>query len=100
FLTVTALYRLVPRRRPEWREAMIGGMTFGLLWVSAKLLFVTYSGYATVYVRLYGSLLEIVLMLLWVYYSAVLLLFGAVVAHKLQQHAQAAPPLTAPPATA
>ncbi len=100
FLTVTALYRLVPRRRPEWREAMIGGMTFGLLWVAAKLLFVTYSGYATVYVRLYGSLLEIVLMLLWVYYSAVLLLFGAVVAHKLQQHAQATPPPAAPPAAA
>lgn len=98
FLTVTTLYRFVPRRRPEWREAMIGGMTFGLLWVAAKLLFVTYSGYATVYVRLYGSLLEIVLMLLWVYYSAVLLLFGAVVAHKLQQRAQAITPSTAPPA--
>lgn len=98
FLTVTVLYRLVPRRRPEWREAMIGGMTFGLLWVAAKLLFVTYSGYATVYVKLYGSLLEIVFMLLWVYYSAVLLLFGAVVAHKLQQHAQAAPSSSTPPA--
>lgn len=99
FLTVTGLYRFVPRRRPAWREAMIGGITFGLLWVAAKLLFVTYSGYATVYVRLYGSLLEIVLMLLWVYYSAVLLLFGAVVAHKLQQHAQAAPAPSAQPAT-
>ncbi len=100
FLTVAVLYRFVPRRRPAWREAMIGGMTFGLLWVAAKLLFVTYSGYATVYVKLYGSLLEIVFMLLWVYYSAVLLLFGAVVAHKLQQHAQAAPPPSAPPAAA
>ncbi len=98
FLTVTGLYRFVPRRRPEWREAMIGGITFGLLWVAAKLLFVTYSCYATVYVRLYGSLLEIVLMLLWVYYSAVLLLFGAVVTHKLQQHAQATPFPSAPPA--
>ncbi|MEQ1795073.1 MAG: YihY/virulence factor BrkB family protein [Nitrospira sp.] len=100
FLTVTGLYRFVPRRRPQWREAMIGGMTFGLLWVAAKLLFVTYSGYATVYVKLYGSLLEIVLMLLWVYYSAVLLLFGAVVAHKLQQQAQATPPQAAPPGAA
>lgn len=100
FLTVAGLYRFVPRRPPQWREAMIGGITFGLLWVAAKLLFVTYSGYATVYVRLYGSLLEIVLLLLWVYYSAVLLLFGAVVAHKLQQHAQATPPSTASSAAA
>ncbi|MGA6827881.1 YihY/virulence factor BrkB family protein [Nitrospira sp. NS4] len=92
FLTVSVLYRFVPRRRPAWREAMIGGLTFALLWVAAKLLFVTYSGYATVYVRLYGSLLEIVLMLLWVYYSAGLLLFGAVVTHNLQQRAQAVTP--------
>jgi membrane protein len=87
FLTVTLLYRYVPRRRPGWWEAMVGAMTFGMLWVAAKLLFVTYSGYATVYVRLYGSLLEVVLLLLWVYYSAGLLLLGAVIAHKLQQRA-------------
>lgn len=85
FLTVSLLYRLVPRRRPRWRHAMAGALTFGLLWVSAKLLFVSYSDYATVYARLYGSLLEIVLLLLWVYYSAGLLLFGGIIAHKLQQ---------------
>lgn len=95
FLTVSLLYRYVPRRRPEWREAMAGALTFGVLWVAAKLLFVTYSGYATVYVKLYGSLLEVVLLLLWVYYSAGLLLFGALIAHKLQQRAQvSAPTLT------
>lgn len=88
FLAVTALYRLVPRRRPHWREAMIGALTFSLLWIAAKLLFVTYSTYATVYANLYGSLLEVVLLLLWVYYSAALLLIGAEVAHRLQQQAQ------------
>jgi membrane protein len=85
FLTVSLLYRLVPRRRPRWSQAMAGALTFGLLWVSAKLLFVSYSDYATVYARLYGSLLEVVLLLLWVYYSAGLLLFGGIIARKLQQ---------------
>lgn len=89
FFAVTALYRLVPRRRPHWREAMIGALTFSLLWIAAKLLFVTYSTYATVYAHLYGSLLEIILLLLWVYYSAALLLLGAEVAHRLQQRTQA-----------
>jgi membrane protein len=95
FFAVGFLYRYVPRRRPEWREAMAGAMTFGVLWVSAKLLFVTYSSYATVYVRLYGSLLEVIFLLLWVYYSAGLLLFGAVIAHNLQQRTQI--PSAAPP---
>ncbi len=88
FFAVGFLYRYVPRRRPEWREAMVGAMVFGVLWVSAKLLFVTYSSYATVYVRLYGSLLEVIFLLLWVYYSAGLLLLGAVIAHNLQQRTQ------------
>ncbi len=88
FLTVTGLYRLVPRRRPQWREAMIGALTFSLLWVAAKLLFVIYGTYATVYGDLYGSLLEVILTLLWCYYSAALLLIGAEVAHRLQQQAQ------------
>jgi membrane protein len=87
FLAVTALYRLVPRRRPQWREAMIGALTFSLLWIAAKLIFVTYSTYATVYAHLYGSFLEVILLLLWVYYSAALLLIGAEVAHRLQQQA-------------
>lgn len=90
FVAVTALYRFVPRRPPEWREAMIGALTFSLLWVSAKLLFVTYGAYATVYTHLYGSLFEVVLLLLWVYYSSALLLIGAGVAHYLQQRARAA----------
>jgi membrane protein len=88
FLAVTGLYRLVPRRRPQWREAMIGALTFSLLWVAAKLLFVIYGTYATVYGDLYGSLLEVILTLLWLYYSAALLLIGAEVAHHLQQREQ------------
>jgi membrane protein len=98
FLTVSLLYRLVPRRRPRWRDAMAGALTFGLLWVSAKLLFVSYSDYATVYARLYGSLLEVVLLLLWVYYSAGLLLFGGIIAHKLQQLARISPTVPIDPA--
>jgi membrane protein len=90
FLTVGALYRYVPRRRPQWREAMIGSLTFSLLWVAAKLIFATYNEYATVYTSLYGSLLEVILLLLWIYYSALLFLFGAELAHALQQRNHAA----------
>jgi membrane protein len=98
FLTVGALYRYVPRRRPQWREAMIGSLTFSLLWVAAKLIFVTYNEYATVYTKMYGSLLEVILLLLWIYYSALLFLLGAVIAHALQQRSQAAAAGTFSPA--
>jgi membrane protein len=107
FLAVGALYRYVPRRRPQWREALIGSLTFSLLWVAAKLIFVSYNEYATVYTKLYGSLLEVILLLLWIYYSALLFLFGAVIAHVLQQRTQAVaaasfvqPGMDSPPAPA
>jgi membrane protein len=89
FLTVGALYRYVPRRRPQWREALIGSLAFSLLWVAAKLIFVTYNEYATVYTKMYGSLLEVILLLLWIYYSALLFLVGAEIAHALHQRSQA-----------
>jgi len=38
----------------------------------------------TVYSRMYGSLLVVVLFLLWIYYSALLFLFGATIVHRLQ----------------
>lgn len=82
--TVTCVYRSLPLHRPTWRNATIGATTFALLWVAAKYLFIAYSQQATVYSRLYGTLLEVVLLLLWIYYSALLLLLGAVVTRRLQ----------------
>ncbi|WHZ23349.1 MAG: Ribonuclease BN [Nitrospira sp.] len=84
FVSVTCLYRFLPHQRPTWREATIGGALFSLLWIAAKALFVTYLEGAALYTQLYGSLLEVVLLLLWVYYSAALLLLGAVVTHEVQ----------------
>jgi len=81
---VTCLYRYVPQQRPLWRDAEVGGLVLALLWEGAKHLFSTYVQSLTVYSRMYGSLLVVVLFLLWVYYSAALLLFGAAIVHRLQ----------------
>ena len=84
FASVTCLYRYLPHQRPTWKDATIGGAAFSLLWVSAKALFVTYLEDAAVYTQLYGSLLEVVLLMLWVYYSSALVLLGAVVTQECQ----------------
>ncbi|MBI4400669.1 MAG: YihY/virulence factor BrkB family protein, partial [Nitrospirae bacterium] len=83
-VAVTCLYRYVPQKQPPWRDAMVGGMVLTLLWECAKHLFSNYVQSLTVYSRMYGSLLVVVLFLLWVYYSAALLLFGAAIVHRLQ----------------
>lgn len=83
--SVTCLYRYLPQDRPRWREAFVGGLFLALLWELAKHLFSGYVQHLTVYGRMYGSLLAVVLFLLWMYYSAALFLFAASLVHRLQQ---------------
>ncbi|MGH7254814.1 MAG: YihY/virulence factor BrkB family protein [Nitrospirales bacterium] len=91
---VMCLYRYLPHRRPTWRDAWIGALVFGCLWELTKHLFTTYVQTLSVYGRMYGSLLVVILFLLWVYYSAVLFLLGAELVHRLQlQHPVARPAL-------
>jgi membrane protein len=92
-MAVTALYRYLPRRHPQWRDALVGGIVLTLLWELAKHLFRVYIQELTIYGRMYGSFLAIILFLIWVYYSAALFLFGAAVVHRLQaRHLPAASP--------
>ena len=81
---VTCLYRYVPHRRPAWRHAAAGALVLTLLWEFAKHLFSRFVPSLTVHGRMYGSMLVVVLFLLWVYYSAAMLLFGAEIIHRLQ----------------
>ncbi len=84
-VTVTCIYRYLPKNRPTWEQAAGGGLVLALLWELAKHFIGTYVqdviGY---YDRMYGSLLVVVMFLLWVYYSASLFLYGAAVVHRLQ----------------
>ena len=84
-ITVTFLYRYLPKNKPTWEQAAAGGLVLTLLWETAKHLFSAYlQNTAIYYNRMYGSLLVVVLFLIWVYYSAVLFLYGAAIVHRLQ----------------
>jgi membrane protein len=84
-VTVTCIYRYLPQKRPTWQQAAGGGLVLALLWELAKHFFSTNVQDVIVYYdRMYGSLLVVVMFLLWVYYSASLFLYGAAVVHRLQ----------------
>ncbi len=91
---VTCLYKYLPHRRPSWQDAFIGGLFLALLWELAKHLFSTYVQNLSVYGRMYGSLLAVVLFLLWIYYSAALFLFGAALVRRLHMVAERRSPST------
>jgi membrane protein len=85
FVAVTLLYRYLPRTRPAWEEAATGGLVLALLWELGKHFFRGYVQEVTIYGRMYGSFLAVILFLVWVYYTAALFLYGAAVVHRLQR---------------
>jgi len=73
------VYWLVPNVKLSFRDVWVGALVAGLTWQVTNYLFALYlNAFArTGYGLVYGSLATIVLLLFWMYISAVLLLIGA-----------------------
>ena len=75
--TVFLLYTLVPYERPRWREVLPASLVATLLFELGKSLFVLYVEKANSLQAVYGSLTSVIVLLLWLYFSSRVLLFGA-----------------------
>lgn len=69
-------YRYVPRRRVRGGAALAGAVVASLLWEVAKQLFTLYIRKVGVYDQIYGPLGVLVAFVMFVYYSAVVFVFG------------------------
>jgi membrane protein len=70
------MYKVLPRVRIAWRDVWIGAIVTSLLFTMGKFLIGLYIGRASV-ASSYGAAGALVVLLLWVYYSSQVLLFGA-----------------------
>jgi len=70
-------YRYVPYRRVRVGAALAGALLAGLLWEVAKQLFRLYIVSVGLYDQIYGPLSVLVAFVMFVYYSAVVFVFGA-----------------------
>ncbi|HET9950018.1 MAG TPA: YihY/virulence factor BrkB family protein [Longimicrobiales bacterium] len=79
-LAVTVLFTLVLRYVPDavvrWRDALVGGILTGLLFTAGKLLIGYYLARSQPG-SVYGAAGSLVIGLIWIYYSAIILLLGA-----------------------
>jgi membrane protein len=71
-----AIYKVLPDRRLEWRDVMVGAVGTALLFNIGKALIGWYIGGSGM-ARSYGAAGALVVVLLWVYYSAQVFLLGA-----------------------
>ena len=75
------LYRFLPRGGIRWMSALSGALVAGTLWEGAKFGFDSYVKYFSTLTQLYGSLGIIPVFLLWLYFTWILVLYGAEVAY-------------------
>lgn len=84
FLGVTALfalmYKVMPDVKPAWRDVWVGAAVASFLFALGKFALGLYLGRSSLE-STYGAAGSLVVLLLWVYYSAQILLFGAELAH-------------------
>jgi membrane protein len=80
FTLVTALfatiYKVLPSAQIAWRDVTIGAAVTALLFTAGKFAIGVYIGNSGL-ASTYGAAGSVVLLLLWVYYSAQILLYGA-----------------------
>lgn len=81
-LAFAALYVLVPARRVQWRDALVGGIAAALLGQVLRDLFAAYLRTGTIG-SIYGAFAVVPLFLLWVYLVWFAILFGAAIAATL-----------------
>ena len=77
FLVQVILYRVVPYRRLGWRRVLSGAAFAAVLFELGKNGFVFYLNRVANLEAVYGSVSSIIILLLWLYYSARVILLGA-----------------------
>lgn len=77
FLVFALVYKIVPYVEVRWRQVLPGALLAAVLFELGKGGFMLYLDRYGNFEAVYGSLSSIIVMLLWLYISAVILVFGA-----------------------
>jgi len=70
------IYKSMPRVRIDWKDVWVGATVTSLLFIAGKFLIGVYIGRSNISTS-FGAAASLVVVLLWVYYSAQIFLFGA-----------------------
>jgi len=84
-LLFAMIFKVLPDARIKWKHVRVGAFTTAALFMFGKFLIGYYLGHSHLS-STYGTAGSVIVMLLWVYYSAMILYFGAVFTHVYAVH--------------
>jgi membrane protein len=79
-LLFAAIYKVLPDTPIGWRDVAVGAIVTGVLFDGGKYLIALYIGHSNI-ASSYGTAGALVVLLVWIYYSAQIFLFGAEFTH-------------------
>jgi membrane protein len=83
-LVFTCMYAFIPNTRVQFRAALIGGVTAGIIWALVGKVFTAVIVYSSQLVAVYTGFAIVLTTLIWVYLSWLILLIGAQLAFYVQ----------------
>lgn len=74
------IFKFIPDTAIPWRDVRMGAVVTSLLFTAGKVIIGLYLGHSA-FTSAYGAAASLVVFLIWIYYSAQILLFGAELTH-------------------
>jgi membrane protein len=71
------VYRIIPHRKVPWPHALLGAVVAAVLFEAAKEGFEIFVHASPTYSRVYGAFAAVPIFLIWIYFSWLVVLFGA-----------------------
>ena len=71
------LYKFVPNTKTPWCDIWLGALLAAIFFEIARALFIFYLEHFANYQLIYGAISSFVILLVWIYYSAFILILGA-----------------------
>jgi membrane protein len=83
-IVFTFMYAFIPNTKVQFRAALLGGITSGVIWALVGKVFTAFIVYSSSLVAVYTGFAIVLTTLIWVYLSWLILLIGAQLAFYLQ----------------
>ena len=80
FAIFIAIYKVLPNTRTHWRYIWLGALVAGILFEGGKYLFLWYLDNFARYDQMYGNIASVIVLMIWAYFSAFILILGAEIA--------------------
>lgn len=84
-LVIFLIYTYLPTRRVPWKVSLAMSLPVGLLWYLSKFLFTKIVIGGGIFTTLYGPMAGFIILMIWIYFSSNIVLFGAEVGASIHQ---------------